>query len=186
MRRLAVLVAGVLLVGSTSAAPAVHADVGVAIDLGRVDIAQVLSPGDRVELPVMHVRNAGDSSGRFVMGAAPVDEGELLDASWVTFSPDSFSLAAGSRQPVRATLTIPDDAAPGEYVALLKAAVAPDEEAFGAVGVAAASRMSLTVAPDPAAAPTDLSGILWVLAALTGLAGLVWLGRRYQFAVVRR
>lgn len=191
-RLMAVLV-GVLLLSSAFAGAAA-AGLGVAIDLGRLRVAEPLRPGAVLELPVLTVRNAGDQPGEYSMAVAPIEGGGEVADEWVRFDPPAFALAPGERQPVQATLTVPAGTRPGSYEFLLRAGVRVDPAAGEVAGVSAgaASRVTLTVA-DPSVLRalwrfgkrlvTDL--LPWTLG-LGAVAVLLLLAPRFRVQVVRR
>lgn len=75
---------------------------------------------------------------------AVADQNELApDAEWFRFDPQTFELAPGTGQSVSVRLTVPRDAEPGEYRALLRARAGRLEGATTAVSVAAAVAATL-------------------------------------------
>jgi hypothetical protein len=135
-------------IAALAGAGAVHADVGVAIDIGKITVDQRLAKGGSYQLPVIGVRNPGSEPSTYRMGVTYI-EGQperRPSANWFSFSPSQFSLEPGATQPVRIGLDIPPNAAPDDYAALIQAEIAP--EGVGAqVGAAAASQVSFTVEP---------------------------------------
>lgn len=180
------------------AAPATPSDdQGVAIDVGRIDVDEDLTAGRRYELPTVRVRNPGTVKTDYRMVVQPISGTSGPDATWITFSPDEFSLDPDERRPVQVTLTLPDDADAGQYEALLTAQVAPSGDG-ARIGAGAAARLRFTVESTTAAAapPVELpatattSGRNWwiVVTGLTvGVAILGWRRlRRYNIRIERR
>jgi hypothetical protein len=121
---------------------------GVAIDVGRIEIAQDLTPGGSYRLPTFGVRNPGDGQTAYRMGASAVVDPERkpVPDGWFRFTPNELSLKPGETKPVQARLEVPTDAEPGDYIALVGAQIVT--EGGGAqVGAAAAARTTFTVEP---------------------------------------
>jgi hypothetical protein len=104
------------------AAPAV-ANRGVSVDLGRIDIQQTLAPGGSYQLPTMGVRNPGTEVTSYVMTVAPVDGAHAAEQAWVRFSPERLTLRPSQSRPVPMRLSIPTNAEPGSYEALVGAEI---------------------------------------------------------------
>lgn len=129
-------------------APFAVAKVGVGVGLGKIQIDEELFPGGIYNLPSLPVLNTGDEDGEYQVEVTYLtDQKEMRPASeWFSFSPQSFSLAAGESQIVDVSLTLPVDARPGDYFAFLEAhPVAKDEGVT--IGVAAATKLNFTVKP---------------------------------------
>ena len=115
-------------------------------------------------------------------------------ASWFTFNPSTFSLEVGATRPVESRLTIPSDAEPGDYEALIGPQIVSDGTG-ASVGAGAAARLSFSVAPSSAidALLRQLFRFLaenpWVLV-IAGLALVLlvlWLlRRRFSISIARR
>ena len=126
----------------------VSAKVGVGVGLGKVQLDETLSPGGVYNLPSLPVLNTGDEDGEYEVEVTFLTDQEELrpDASWFSFTPQSFHLDAGSSQLVEVALTLPVDARPGDYFAFLEAH--PVVKAEGTtIGVAAATKLNFTVKP---------------------------------------
>ncbi len=130
---------------AASAAPA-SADKGVALDIGKIEIAQTLTPGGVYSLPPLGVRNPGTEEARYIMDVTFVegDGGRVIPTAWVTFEPAAFSLAPGATQPVAVEIRIPSNARPDHYNGLIAAHIAREGEGT-AVGGAAAARVTFDV-----------------------------------------
>jgi hypothetical protein len=172
----------------------VHADIGVAMDVGKVAVDQRLAKGGTYHLPVIGVRNPGTEAATYEMGVSHI-QGQAerwAPDSWFSFSPSRFTLQPGATQPVRVTLDIPTDAGPDDYAVLLQARIAPAGEG-AQVGAAAAAQLSFTVKPSTILEAwllrgrrtiADWSPWSYVLPAL--LAGGVtvrWLSHRYRLGL---
>jgi hypothetical protein len=178
-----------------SAAP-VFGGKAVSIDVGTISVRERLVPGGEYRLPTFGVRNPGTEPTAYVIAVSYVDGQEALrpPAEWFTFSPDSFSLEVGASRPVEARLTIPGDAEPGEYQALIGPQIVSDGTG-ASVGAGAAARLSFSVDPSSAldAFLRQLFRFLaenpWVLV-LSGLLLLIvvlwFLRRRFAFSISRR
>ena len=178
-----------------SAAP-VFAGKAVSIDVGTIAVRELLVPGGEYRLPTFGVRNPGTESTAYVISVSYVDGQAKLrpPASWFTFTPESFSLEVGATRPVEARLTIPTDAEPGDYEALIGPQIVSDGTG-ASVGAGAAARLSFTVEPSSAldAFLRQVFRFLqenpWVLivAGLAVLLLILWfLRRRFSFSISRR
>ena len=81
------LLAAVL--AAASGPTAASADKGVALDIGKIEIAQTLTPGGVYNLPPVGVRNPGTEETRYIMGVTFIDgdAGRVIPEEWVTFEP---------------------------------------------------------------------------------------------------
>lgn len=121
---------------------------GVAIDLGRIEIQQKLTPGGSYRLPTMGVRNPGTEWTSYELKASPlqVEGREAPPPEWFHFSPSRLTLKPKETRPVRIRIELPTGADPGDYVALVGPQIVT--KGSGAqVGAAAASRVTFTVEP---------------------------------------
>lgn len=192
-RGLLVLAAfGAVLLG---AAPAL-ASQSVSIDVGRIDVTDALAPGGEYKLPPFGVRNPGSDPTTYRIVVTYIDGQDATRPaqSWFSFSPDSLTLAPGQSQPVQAKITLPPDAEPGSYAALIGPEIVADGSG-AQVGAAAAAHLTFSVAES-----SWLGGVLrqlgrflganpWVLAVLVPLAVLaaIWfLRRRFSLSLTRR
>ena len=172
----------------------VQADIGVALDVGRIRVDQRLSKGGTYHLPVVGVRNPGTEATAYEMGVSHLQGQPERRApeGWFSFSPSRFTLDPGATQPVRVMLDIPTDADPDDYAALLQARVAPSGEG-AQVGAAAASPLTFTVKPSTVLEAWLLRGRRtvgdwspWSYILPSLLAGVIavrWLGHRYRVGV---
>ena len=180
-----------LILGSTPVVLA-SADVGVAIDIGKIDVSQRLAKGGTYQLPLIGVRNPGTEPTTYQMGVSHI-EGEpqrRAPGSWFTFSPSQFTLQPGATQPVQVALDIPMNARPDEYAALLRAQIAPSGDGTQ-IGAAAASQLTFIVEPSTMLEAWLLRGRTaidnrapwsYVLPSLVALAAVMqWLRRRFRF-----
>lgn len=183
---------GVALLG---AAPALGSQ-AVSIDVGRIDVTDALAPGGEYKLPPFGVRNPGTESTTYRIVVTYIDGQDAAQPAqaWFTFSPAELTLGPGESRPVSAKITLPADAEPGSYAAL----IGPEIVAAGTgaqVGAAAAARLTFTVSPS-----SWLDGFLrqlgrffaenpWALALIGLLVLLVVLAllrRRFSFSISRR
>jgi hypothetical protein len=192
MRALAV----VLLAVAVAAGPA-QASRGVAIDLGRVELRQALTPGGSYRLPAIGVRNPGTETTSYELHARPVElAGRAApDPGWFRFSPARLTLEPGATTRVAVRVQLPTDARRDDYVAL----VGPQIVTSGGgarVGAAAASRVTFTVEPASLleAWRLALQGFfgrlpswVWLVPAAAVLAAAARVARRrFTFSVERR
>jgi hypothetical protein len=125
-----------------------RADIGVAMDTGKIMVTQRLAKGGTYQLPSIGVLNPGSETSTYAMGVGFIQgqPDRPAPANWFTFSPSQFTLAPGATQPVRITLDIPTDAQADDYAALLQAQIAPAGEG-AQIGAAAATQLAFTVEP---------------------------------------
>jgi hypothetical protein len=153
----ALIAVTVAFVGSSSfiSAMPVLAGAGVGIDPGDIGGLPALAPSEATTVTVV-VRNPGTAPADYEMIGQPLGgvPEQPVDASWFSFDPATFTLEGGATQEVAATLTLPADVEPGDYLGLLTAQlVLPDTEGSGArVGAAVATRLRFTVDAGEAAA----------------------------------
>ena len=191
-RLLLLVAAGLLASGGIAAA-----NRGVALDLGRIDVAQKLTPGGGYRLPPLGVRNPGDevTSYRIVVSHVEGQEGKPIPDDWVQVKPSELTLKPGRTEKVQARLSLPTGADPGDYEGLLAAQIVTKGEG-AQVGAAAAAKLTFSVESATLLgawwyrAKTFLSGHepwTWLIPALlaTALLGRQ-LQRRFSFQVVRR
>jgi hypothetical protein len=126
----------------------VAASTGVSIDLGRIDVREVLLPGHVYDLPTLAVADPGTNGAGYHMTVQYVasDRQRHPPTGWFAFSVERFTLRPGQTRPVHVTMALPPDAEPGRYQALL-AAVLEGAGPGAAVGTAAATRLTFSVAP---------------------------------------
>jgi hypothetical protein len=192
--RASVVLLAVLVAASIAPLTSVRADVGVALDVGKITVDQRLAKGGTYELPVIGVRNPGSEAAAYQMGVSHV-QGQAERAppdGWFTFTPSAFSLEPGATQPVRITLDIPAGADPDDYAALIQAQIAPSGEG-AQVGAAAAAHLTFTVEPSTMLEAWMVRGrrqldrwFPWsylLPALLLGTVTARWLGRRYRFGL---
>ena len=142
MQRILLIGLAILLLSATTAS----ADRGVALDLGKVEIAQALTPGGSYHLPPVGVRNPGDEVTRYrmVVSALAGQGSAPLPADWVDFSPRELMLQPGQTKSVETRLSLPTGADPDDYEGLLAAQIVT--EGHGAqVGAAAATKLTFQV-----------------------------------------
>lgn len=172
---------------------------GVAIDLGAIRVDEELLPGEGYDLPPVRVRNPGTVVTSYTMAGRPHGDGLEPPADWFTFSPATFTLAAGDQQLVAIELVVPPGAAEGRYTALLAAQVADlgggDGPTEARVGAAAATRLEFGVIPASWLSGwwqalqrwfRDAAPWSWLALATAVLAGVLWLlSRRFHLRVER-
>jgi len=111
----AVAVAFVLWTGAAASAT----DHVIASDAESITVDQAIEPGQSVTLPVFGIYNKGTMPADYEMVVVAIASAQGVDASWVDFSPRTFSLDPGGVGRITATVYIPSGALPGTYQALL-------------------------------------------------------------------
>jgi hypothetical protein len=191
-RFLLLALAGLLL--STAVA---SADLGVALDLGRLDISQTLTPGGGYRLPPLGVRNPGDevTSYRIVVTHVDGQEGKPIPSDWFKFEPRQLTLKPGKTQKVQVRLSLPTGADPVHYEGLVAAQIVTKGKG-AQVGAAAAAKVTFSVESS-----TWLGGLwyrvrtffsdhepwTWLIPALLAMALLgSQVRQRFSFQIARR
>jgi hypothetical protein len=187
-----------VVLGSMLVSPGIAAaDRGVALDLGRLDVAQKLTPGGGYRLPPVGVRNPGNevTSYRIVVSHVEGQEGKPVPEGWVRFEPTELTLKPGKTEKVQARLSLPTGADPGDYEGLLAAQIVTKGKG-AQVGAAAAAKLTFSVESATLLgawwyrAKTFLSGHepwTWLIPAILGTALLGrQLRRRFSFQIARR
>src|SRR4051794_41690516 len=170
---------------------------GVALDIGRIDVAQKLVQGGGYTLPPIGVRNPGteETTYRLAVSSVQGQKPQPVPAAWVRFTPDEVTLRPGEIQKVQAKLQIASGADPGDYEGLLAAQIVTKGKG-AQVGAAAAARLTFTVESktllglwwfDVRTFFSDNEPWTWIVPALVLFALLLWqLRSRFAFRVERR
>ncbi len=140
------------------------ASIGVGVGTGRIAITEKIKSGSIYTLPPITVFNTGTEEATYTMAVTLNETQPQLkpDPKWFSFSPLQFKLKPGNSQTVIPTLKPPIKTRPGDYFAYLEAHPAQTvQQGATAVGVAAATKLSFTLAPS-----NILYGILYRIAAL--------------------
>jgi hypothetical protein len=190
----ALLIGLVVLLGSSNTAAA---DRGVALDLGKLEIAQVLTPGGGYRLPPVGVRNPGDERTTYRMTVSSIQgqDGIPVPEDWFDFEPRELTLEPGQTKKVAARLSLPTGADPGSYEGLLAAQIVSEEEG-ARVGAAAAANVRFEVESTTLLGAwwhrlsiwfEDNAPWTWLVPVLLASALAAWqLRRRFAFRVERR
>lgn len=126
------------------------ASVGVGVGTGRISVNEPLKSGGIYNLPKVIVFNTGSQQATYSMSVTLNQTQPQLkpNPEWISFSPQTFSLAPGQSAVVTPTVHLPLVTKPGKYFGYLEAH--PDKtvkQGTTAVGVAAATKLSFTVIP---------------------------------------
>ncbi|MDD4382462.1 MAG: hypothetical protein PHE21_03950 [Candidatus Dojkabacteria bacterium] len=131
--------------------PILASGIGVGVGSGKITINDKLKNGMVYKFPDLIVINTGDRESNYMVGVSyNQDQKELLPPQeWFTFTPDRFFLNPGESQNVAIKLRLPiDNVVPGDYFAYLEASpVIDDEDGVATVGIAAAAKLTFTIAP---------------------------------------
>lgn len=188
----------IAIVGVTflATARATAASVGVSIDIGSIEVSELLVAGEEYELPTFGVRNPGTEPTAYRLVVTHVD-GQAAAApaeSWFTFEPGAMTVAPGESRPVQTRLVVPPDAQPGAYAALIGPQII--SQGGGAqVGAAAAAKLTFTVAESSGVEAwlrmiwrfvLDHPWIVAIAGLLLLLLGVRFLRRRFTLSVARR
>ncbi len=124
------------------------ASLGTGVGATPIKLAQTAVPGHTYDLPPLFVINTGTEPSYYAVRVERMSEGpgRPVPQSWVRFGRNRFLLAPQESTPVPMTLTIPADAAPGDYLSNLVAGTVPGGDTAGvALGAAAATRLEFSV-----------------------------------------
>ena len=138
-----------ILIISLILPPIVLANVGVGVNLGKIEIDEPLKPGGIYSLPSIGVINTGDEAGDYELAVTyHQDQPELRpDQEWFNFSPASFHLEPGQSQNVAVKLNLPVKTKPGDYFAYLEAHPVIKAGPGTTIGIAAATKTYFTIIP---------------------------------------
>lgn len=122
---------------------------GVAINIGKIRVDEVLKPGIINILPSITVVNNGDERADYQVSVqyhsgqeSDPEKGLAPPKEWFVFKPESFSLEPGQHQIVEIYLNLPINAKPGRYFAYIDARPVMKSEGRGTViGIAAAAQL---------------------------------------------
>lgn len=166
----------------------VLADVGAGVGASPIRLSSPAHPGNAYRLPALYVVNTGTVASRYHISVERLKPGPALTAPtiWIEIGRNDFTLAPGRSINVPLTLTVPVDAATGNYASDLVAGTeAPAQSGKAATASArAATELLFTVAPGD---PLLIVALSWWTYALAGAAVLIvlafWAQRRYGFTV---
>ncbi len=141
------LVLGLLLI-ITFTIPA-QADIGVGIDLARINVDDPLIPGETYHLPLISVINTGTQACDYGIDISSISDQTQLapPAEWFSLEPGIIHLQPGDNQQIEISLTIPFKAKSGEYFALVESSPRSTGGSAVAVGIAAATKLYFSVKP---------------------------------------
>ena len=143
--RLVVAIILAVMAGLISAG--VSAQSGVGVNVGKIEIDQVLSTGGSYNLPSIGVINTGHDAGDYSVRISYMgdQEEQRPPGEWFSFSPGVFGLEPGESRTVGIRLSIPVSARAGDYFALIEASPKPPEGSGVVIGIAAATKLTFTV-----------------------------------------
>jgi len=158
---------------------------GVGIDPGALRLDEPLTAASVPVVVDVEVRNPGEARSTYTMFVQPGGGRLAPEEEWFTFEPAEFDLEPGTARTVRVTLDVTGTPTPGEYSALLTAALAtsPDPDAVAQISGAVATEAIFAIAAAgvageavtlggelPSAADGDGFSVplwAWLIAALT-------------------
>ena len=125
----------------------VSAQSGVGVNVGKIEIDQVLSTGGSYNLPSIGVINTGHDAGDYSVRISyrGDQEEQRPPGEWFSFSPGVFRLEPGETQTVGIRLNIPVSARTGDYFAHIEASPKAPEGSGVVIGIAAATKLTFTV-----------------------------------------
>lgn len=179
MIRRPMLVAAALVAVATTWAPRpATADVGVALDVGTIDVTGPLDPGADVELPPLEVRNPGSEASTYRLDVVTTIDrpGRPIKRSWLVIPKEQRHLRPGTATSFDLALQLPDDIEPGRYEGVIAAELVDEG---GLTGAAAGATVRFEVRAADAGSPAPPRGA-WVLTAVLAGAVLVALTRRRE------
>ena len=137
-----------VLLALALSATIVHADRGVGVTLGAIDVDERLVRGGAYSLPLLGVINTGSEPGQYELAVTYLEDQKQLrpPEAWFDFQPQRFYLEADEVRNVSVRLQLPSSAGPGDYFAYLEAHRVDNEQGV-AVGAAAATKLSFSIKP---------------------------------------
>lgn len=126
------------------------ARIGVGVGTGKIQVDEKLKAGMIYQLPPVTVLNTGDEKSLYQVTTAYSQEQTEFrpPKEWFIFTPENFNLEPGQVKIVEIKLNLPLKTVPGDYFAYLEASpTAKSTAGMATIGVAAASKLSFTVAP---------------------------------------
>jgi len=108
-----------ILLGWGGSHPVMAADYALGCDAQSIEMNETVHPGQTFVLPSFKLYNKGTVPATYEMTVVPDGETNALDASWVEFTPRTFSLDPQMAGEVIVRIRIPSGAEPGMYRALL-------------------------------------------------------------------
>ena len=126
------------------------AQVGVGVNVGKIQVDETVSPGGTYTLPSIGVVNTGHDPSEYSLRITYQFEQEALEPpeDWFSFKPDSFRLEPNQTQSVEIRLKLPLTARPGDYFAFIEAYPISTGGGGGVtIGIAAATKLNFTVKP---------------------------------------
>lgn len=141
----AALTCAALLVGAPAVA---RADVGAGVEASPIELASTAQPGGTYQLPSLLVVNTGTVASSYRVGVEqfPPAQGRPVPAGWIVFAVNDFPLQPRQSTRVGLTLTVPDDAATGDYQSdLVVGTVAPSSGTGAIASAQAATKLMFTV-----------------------------------------
>lgn len=128
----------------------VLAKVGVGVGVGKIEVDEVLVPGEVYDLPDVLVINTGDVETSYEVSVAYNEVQEELKPgeSWLIFNPKTVTIKPQEAEVVDLKLNLPVKMEPGLYFAYIEVKPLVKKEAgVTTVGIAAATKLSFAVAP---------------------------------------
>jgi len=167
------------------------ATLGTAVGANPITLKEPAVPGRSYELPSFFVINSGDEASYYSVRVERLSQGagRPVPPGWVRIGRNHFPLNPQESMQVPLTLTVPRDAAAGDYLSNLIASTEPPDRRSGvALGAAAATRLEFQVAAGGATGPTIPWPWPWWVYLVVGAAVLIsggalllrWLGLRIQ------
>ncbi|HNP79442.1 MAG TPA: hypothetical protein PKI00_01160 [Candidatus Pacearchaeota archaeon] len=129
-----------------------YSKIGVGVGIGKIQVDEILRPGQTYHLPDLPVINTGDEAMLYQVSTEYRDNIKESDPDkdWINFYPNSFKLEPGSVKLVNVSIDLPIDAKPGNYFAFLQAQpIKEGENAEGSssINIAAAAKLYFTIEP---------------------------------------
>ena len=146
----------------------VSAQSGVGVNVGKIEIDQVLSTGGSYNLPSIGVINTGHDAGDYSVRIVYMwdQEEQRPPEEWFSFRPGVFYLEPDETRTVGIRLNIPVSARTGDYFALIEASPKAPEGSGVVIGIAAATKLTFTVR----ASNPFIGSALWVFSRVNDAA----------------
>ena len=163
--------------------PAAQASVGVGVQATPVSLGNVAHPGGSYALPAVYVLDTGTQAETITVRVARLSKGtgRIVPPSWVRLNGAGVQLAPHQSARIPLDLAVPGGARPGRYLSdIVVTGSAVISAGQANLGVAAATKLEFSVAPEPPPGlwPLEPSWLWWTAIGLLVLALAVTAARR--------
>lgn len=125
----------------------VLAKIGVGVGAEEISLLDSIRAGDSYDLPAVRIFNTGDEITTYTMNVSYDQEYLQLrpKQDWFLFTPRTFTLQAGQSQKINIQMSVPANAASGDYFALIESGPVAKNEVGTSVGIAVGTKLFFTL-----------------------------------------